>query len=455
FFISLCKQIQLFNLTNQITMKKLSLLFTSSLIACMLFAQDYKVSFSANGLATETDSVKIENITQGKDTIVYGQDTLHLLDVVSSAESMESSTDVKLYPNPASGQSYLEFYSPEDGTTKLIISDVSGKRLLTRQMETQPGTNRIKISGLKCGIYLLTLHQHGEQYTHKLIVTSGNGGNLQAEISSPGATGLSIKSVKADGLVEWQYDDEDILIFTGYGNGHSRIHVYYIHMDTEVTFNLISCEDPDGHKYTVTTIDGVTWMAENLQTSKYNNNVPIPNIPDQTTWVDLTTGGRCYLAYDSASYASTYGALYNFEAVSSGNLCPNGWHVPSETEFENMIITLQNTGYNYDGYVDDDNDYTTNNKTAKALCSTSSWKASTTEGVPGNDDYPSYRNRSGFSALAAGENAVSEEEVAKFWSSTDLGADNAAILNLVYFYEAAQIENSVKISGLSVRCVKD
>ncbi len=29
-----------------------------------------------------------------------------------------------------------------------------------------------------------------------------------------------------------------------------------------------------------------------------------------------------------------------------------------------MIIALQNSGYNYDGSVDDDDDYTTNNKTA-------------------------------------------------------------------------------------------
>jgi len=214
--------------------------------------------------------------------------------------------------------------------------------------------------------------------------------------------------------------------------------------------------DVDGHKYTVVGLAGNVWMAENLKTSKYNNNnVPIPNIPDQATWVDLTTGGRCYLAYDSVAYASMYGALYNFEAVNSGNLCPTGWHVPSKTEFEDMIIALQNSGYNYDGSVDDDDDYTTNNKTAKALCSTSSWKSSTTEGVPGNEDYPSYRNRTGFSALAAGENAGSEEEVAKFWASTEVGADNAANLDIIYFLEDTQIGNSVKVSGFSVRCVKD
>ena len=34
----------------------------------------------------------------------------------------------------------------------------------------------------------------------------------------------------------------------------------------------------------------------------------------------------------AATYASTYGALYNWYAVdNSAGLCPTGWHVPSDS----------------------------------------------------------------------------------------------------------------------------
>lgn len=443
-------------------MKKQLLLLAAVFVSCTLLAQDYKVTFSANGLATETDSVEIENVTQGKSITVYGQDTLHLLGIVSSAESMESSTDVKLYPNPATGHSHLEFFSPEGGTAKLMISDVSGKHLLTRHLETQPGTNRIRISGLKRGTYLLALHQQGMQHTRKLTVTSGHGGILQTEISSTGTTGVSTKSVKADGLVEWQYDDEDILIFTGYGNGHSRIHVYYISLDTDVVFNLISCEDPDGHKYTVTTIGGVTWMAENLRTTKLNNNVPISQLTDSSLWNNSTEPARCYIDNDSATNAKDFGSLYNYYAVGSGNLCPTGWHVPTETEFQELLIYLQNNGYNYDGSIDTDNDHTTNNHTAKSLSRSQHWYYSDTIGAPGNTEYPDYTNRSGMSIIGSGmrnpvlPSAGGENSVGTFWSSTEANPPTRAYrLTTTYNNSSSGISRAYKNFGLSVRCVMD
>jgi uncharacterized protein (TIGR02145 family) len=442
-------------------MKNTVLLLAALLISCTLAAQDYKVSFSANGLATETDSVEIENVTQGKSITVYGQDTLHLLGIVSSTESMERSTDVKLYPNPASGTSHLEFFSPEGGTAKLMISDMSGKHLLTRHLETQPGTNRIRISGLKRGTYLLALHQQSMQHTRKLTVTSGNGGILQAEISNTGTSAVSTKSVKADGLVEWQYDEGDILIFTGYGNGHSRIHVYYISLDTDVSFHLISCEDPDGHKYTVTTISGDTWMAENLKTSKYNNNVPIPNLTDFEEWNNTTEGALCYYENDSASHAETFGPLYNFAAATHGDLCPTGWHVATETEFSDLMIHLQGSGYNYDGTINLDSDPDTGDYTAKALSATHSFWTSDVEGAPGNTDYPSYRNRSGFSAVSGGARVSTVDfgnnmgDESTYWSSTSHDTDLAYRLFIAHDYPTTQLMFGPKNSGYSVRCVMD
>ncbi|MDA3910620.1 MAG: FISUMP domain-containing protein [Bacteroidales bacterium] len=441
-------------------MKNLLLLFAAVFLSCSLLAQDYKVTFSAYSVDTPTDqvdSVQVENITQQKSITVNGDDTLHLVDVVNTIDLHTTENNFSVYPNPAYSEIMVEFWSELAGDAQLSVYDLAGRKIISKSVSAFAGLNAYSLSGLNRGTFVLSVKTNNHTYAETLNFTGNNASEIQiAQVQNRESKIASHqKSIKSAALVDWQYDENDVLIFTAWGEGYSRIYVYKITDDYQLTVFFEDCMDTDGNKYTVVEIAGTMWMAENLKTSKYNNNVPIPNIPDQATWIDLTTGGRCYCDYDSVTYASIYGALYNFEAVNAGNLCPTGWHVPSNTEFEDMIIALQNNGYNYDGSVDGDNDYTTNNKTAKALCSTSSWKSTTTEGAPGNEDYPSYRNRSGFSVLAAGENAAFEEEDAKFWSSTELGPDNVASLDLCYFVEDAQLGSSVKISGLSVRCVKD
>ncbi|HKK67909.1 MAG TPA: FISUMP domain-containing protein [Bacteroidales bacterium] len=444
-------------------MKNILLLLTALFITCSLFSQDYKVGFTASGLSTEMDSVEIINLTQDKSITVYGQDTLHLLGVVGLAESLKSKAEIKLYPNPAAGQTQLEYNSSQGGTAKLMISDISGKRLFTSQLEAQPGTNRIRISGFQRGTYLLSLNHKHTMQTRKLTVTAGSSGNLKAEISAATNKEVSKKSVKAENLVEWQYDEGDILLFKGWSMHRSRIMVYYINSDVNLNFEFVQCQDPDGNHYTVTTINGVTWMAENLKTSKYNNNVPIPNLTDTADWNNTTEGARCYFYNDSAFYAEEFGALYNYAAANHGDLCPFGWHVPTQSEFEDLMIFLQNNGYNYDGTSDSDNDTETNNKIAKALSATYSFNNGDVEGSPGNYDYLSYRNRSGFSALAAGTRTTTNNYAnthsrdATFWTTTEWVGDPDAGMRIETRDNRVdtRVLFSNKLNGYSIRCIMD
>ena len=41
-----------------------------------------------------------------------------------------------------------------------------------------------------------------------------------------------------------------------------------------------------------------------------------------------------------AGYGDTYGALYNWNAVNTGDLCPTGWHIPSDTEWTTLTDYL-------------------------------------------------------------------------------------------------------------------
>jgi len=111
-----------------------------------------------------------------------------------------------------------------------------------------------------------------------------------------------------------------------------------------LTYGTVS--DIDGNTYKTIQIGTQTWMAENLKTTKYNNNIPIPMVEDDTEWKNLKSHAYCWYDNDAEAYKSVYGALYNGYVVINGNLCPTGWHVPSEAEF----TTLNNYLGEYSGH---------------------------------------------------------------------------------------------------------
>ena len=97
--------------------------------------------------------------------------------------------------------------------------------------------------------------------------------------------------------------------------------------------------DIDGNVYRTIRIGDQEWMSENLKTTRYNDGQPIPNITDNSQWVNLTTPGYCWYN-NNLSNKEIYGGLYNWYAVSAGNLAPEGWHVPSEAEWVSLIQFL-------------------------------------------------------------------------------------------------------------------
>lgn len=91
--------------------------------------------------------------------------------------------------------------------------------------------------------------------------------------------------------------------------------------------------DIDGNIYNTVKIGTQTWMAANLRTSHYNDGTPIANITDNTEWNNTESGAFAWFNNDSASNEMHYGKLYNWRAVNTGKLCPEGWHVANETEW--------------------------------------------------------------------------------------------------------------------------
>src|SRR5690554_111384 len=221
-------------------------------------------------------------------------------------------------------------------------------------------------------------------------------------------------------------------------------------LEGSITYGSIT--DIDGNTYKTVTIGTQTWMAENLKVTKYNDGIAIPNVTDNTAWW-LPTGALC--DYDNTpSNSETYGKLYNWDAVNTGKLCPTGWHVPNDDDWNTLENYLIANGYNYDGT-------TTDNKIAKALASPDGWPSATVEGSIGNNDYPHKQNVSGFSALPGGYrfapsgtyDAIGTRGF--WWSATETAETKANGRRMYNDYIHLRTLDSGKSLGWSVRCVRD
>ena len=105
-----------------------------------------------------------------------------------------------------------------------------------------------------------------------------------------------------------------------------------------LTYGTVS--DIDGNAYKTIQIGTQVWMAENLKTTRYNDEEAIPLVMSGTEWSNLTSHGFSWYLNSPEANKNVYGALYNWYAVTSGKLCPEGWHVFTETELNTLSTYL-------------------------------------------------------------------------------------------------------------------
>jgi uncharacterized protein (TIGR02145 family) len=197
----------------------------------------------------------------------------------------------------------------------------------------------------------------------------------------------------------------------------------------------VTITDIDGNVYHTVTIGTQVWMVENLKTTKYNDGTAIPLVTDSTAWNNLSTPGYCWYNNDSATYKTTYGALYNWFAVNTGKLCPTGWHVPTDDEWTTLITYLG--GENAAG-----------GKLKET--GTTHWQSHNTGAT----------KETGFTALPGGYryDIVSFSYIGKYgywWSSTESESYSAWYRNISYGNSGVGRYNYGKENGFSVRCLRN
>lgn len=161
-----------------------------------------------------------------------------------------------------------------------------------------------------------------------------------------------------------------------------------------VGVNGSTVKDVEGNVYKTVQIGRQVWMAENLKTKTFNNGSPIQLVTGNQDWYNMKTPAYCWYNNDEATYKNKYGAIYNWYTVNTKNLCPAGWHVSSDNDWQELEKYLIANGYNSNGG--------TTEMIGKSLAANTGWNPSSGSFDVGSELLPEYRNKSGFSALPGG-----------------------------------------------------
>lgn len=302
-----------------------------------------------------------------------------------------------------------------------------------------------------CRVRLKTLggHSVGNGYPIRFEVMVGNGLIQKPAPYTSEESGaldfetISFQNEEGYSWVNWKLgeeEEEQILKVSIIINNLEVTSAYFIAMMLDnQTCGSSFIDARDGQIYSVAQIGNQCWFAENL---RYVGD--IPQVIGNTNWAAISDSGNptnqpawCYYG-DNPTNDAIYGKLYNWHAVNTGTLCPQGWHIPTDADWTALITYLDPNGSNI------------TNVAGGKMKSTTGWNPPNTDAT----------NESGFSGLPGGYrygggsfNSVGEEGL--WWSSTENDTYYASIYGLFYGNGAAESGATYKTLGFSCRCLRD
>jgi uncharacterized protein (TIGR02145 family) len=228
------------------------------------------------------------------------------------------------------------------------------------------------------------------------------------------------------------------------------------------TCGTSTVSDIDGNAYATVLIGTQCWTVTNLKVTKYDDGTAIPDqtsISPSSNWGTLQTGART--DYTGATgipsgqtYVSTYGYLYNWYAVKGiatagsttyKNICPTGWHVPTDGEWTSLIqftVPTETVSATVNGIQ-------SLNAGGKLKSTSTLWNTAT----PETDNF-------GFTALPGGYRNIDGSfydirNNAFFWSAAESGSGDAWGRLLYDGIGFVNRDSASKSVGASVRCLRD
>ncbi len=116
--------------------------------------------------------------------------------------------------------------------------------------------------------------------------------------------------------------------------------------------------DIDGNEYKTVNIGNQEWMAENLRTTRYKDSSNIEDGLSHAKWANIEEGAYSVFPHENVDdidsrqeMVKAYGKLYNWYTVAdTRGICPEGWHVPSDDEWSELINYIINNYADIDEY---------------------------------------------------------------------------------------------------------
>jgi uncharacterized protein (TIGR02145 family) len=214
----------------------------------------------------------------------------------------------------------------------------------------------------------------------------------------------------------------------------------------------------DKKSYKTVKIGEQVWMAENLNYEVGGSKC-------------YGEGNSNYSASEVQANCNKYGRLYDWTTAMGlpeecktkkctdrintphQGICPSGWHIPSNAEWEELLRYVDNSTGTENPYK---SPYAYSSKTAgKHLKAASGWNWNDSDSISGNglDTY-------GFSALPGGVGPAdgyfcAAGDLGFWWSSSEDRSCCAYLRNIMYKYEGVDYADYGKRFLYSVRCLRD
>ena len=447
-----------------------------------------ELTFTAkyNGQYVPLDSILIENLTQGGDTILYAPDTVLVLEYITSIGDhavigQNSISFSQNYPNPFTGQTTIHINVPEKENVDIMISDLSGREVVHYCNTLKKGNHSFIFYSGDAKHYLCTVTGAHTSKTIKMInvnrntsfeekcklVYNGNVHNLngyksqrlrRVACATAKAIGGTRSALAEKSINNFGFELGDQLRFTGYAltindiNGSDIIkdipltnEIYEFEIEGGIPCPGLTTITYEGQEYNTQLIGNQCWLKENLNIGTMVNGT--------TTQTDNDTIEK-YCYDNNPVNCETYGGLYQWDemmqyasAQGAQGICPPDWHLPTDEEWKQLegevdsLFGYPDPEWNTNGFRGYD--------AGLNLKATNSWL----NNGNGNDLY-------GFTALPGGYRHSNGNfdhlgYIAFFWTSSVGSSSYRRMRRLSYDSDKIYRYSYTKSYGFSVRCVKE
>lgn len=440
--------------------KKVTFLAFFILAALGLIAQRPTLKLTFTGInnteSMHPDSIRIINRTQGTDTVLYYPDTVLLINysvgMPDIADEQKSFRVFQNYPNPADRQTTFSVFVPGKDLVNLIISDISGRKVLAMQRVLEIGTHEFRFVPGSGDIYFLTAGWQGRSSTIKIVSnTTVKTWAASLEYLAGNVTSGEIKSTVA--VSGFLFSPGDELLCIGYVEtlqsgiiaAPTDDRTYTLQFASNIPCPGLPTVDYEGKIYNTVQVFGQCWMKENLDVGQ--------GVPGITVQSDNDIVEK-YCYNDDTNNCALYGGLYLWDEIMqyadqsrSRGICPEGWHIPDDEEWkvlEGAVDSQFGIGdgeWDSDGYRGFD--------AAELLKTTGGW----TSNGNGTDLYGFAGLPGGFRYLDGSFSAIREE--GNWWNSSVINDNTVWKHSLSFYYTESNRAYSYKVYGMSARCLKD